>query len=116
MVVHLLCKKIQSIRLWLWFLFWIRLAHPRRPSGSQSGQEKRHDESFQAQAEELLGTDSHRTTSKRSSECWLLIGHKKMLCIIVPNRRTVSFEFFFVSSYTAAIISPQLPGSFTKLS
>ena len=27
---------------------------------------------------------------------------KNMLCIIVPNRRTVSPEFFFVSSYTTA--------------
>ena len=29
---------------------------------------------------------------------------QKMLCIIVPNRRTVSPEFFFVSSYTTAIV------------
>ena len=34
----------------------------------------------------------------------------KMLCIIVPNRPTV----LFVSSYTTAIVSPHLPGSFTK--
>ena len=40
---------------------------------------------------------------------------KKMFCIIVPNRRTVSPEFFFVSSYTTAIVSPNLPGSFTTL-
>ena len=40
---------------------------------------------------------------------------QKMLCIIVPNRRTVSPEFFFVSSYTTAIVLPHLPGSFTKL-
>ena len=30
---------------------------------------------------------------------------QKMLCIIVPNRRTVSPQFFFVSSYTTAIVS-----------
>ena len=65
--------------------------HPRRPRDSKSGPEKRCDESFQAWAEEPMGIDS---TSKRSSECWLLIGHKKMLCIIVPNRQTVSPEFF----------------------
>ena len=40
---------------------------------------------------------------------------QKMPCIIVPNRRTVSPEFFFVSSYTTAIVSPNLPGSFTTL-
>ena len=56
-----------------------RLAHPRRLRGSQSGREKRLDESFQVRAEEPLGTDSHRTISKRSSECWLLIGHKNAL-------------------------------------
>ena len=46
--------------------------------------EKRRDESFQAQAEEPLGTDSHRTISKRSSECWLLIGHKKCFVLLCP--------------------------------
>ena len=36
---------------------------------------------------------------------------QKMLCIIMPNRRTVYSEF--VSSYTTAIFSLQLPCSFT---
>ena len=58
--------------------------HPRRPRGSQSSREKRCDESFQAQAEEPLGTDSHRIISKRSSECWLLIGHKKCFVLLCP--------------------------------
>ena len=80
--------------------------HPRRPRGSQSGREKRQDESFQVRKKETLGTDSHRTISKNSSRCRFLIGHKKLLlCIIVPNRRTVPPEFFFVSSYTTAIVS-----------
>ena len=70
------------------------LAHPRRPRGSQSGRKKRRNKSFQVRAKEPLGTDSHRTISKNSSGCRLLIGHKKMLCIIVSNRRTVSPEFF----------------------
>ena len=39
------------------------------------------------------GYHSYRTISKRPSECWLPIGHKKCF-IIVPNRRTVSPEFF----------------------
>ena len=38
--------------------------HPRRPRGSQSGREKRRDESFQVPAKEPLGTDSHRTIPK----------------------------------------------------
>ena len=39
---------------------------------------------------------------------------QKMLCIIVPNRQTVS-RVLFVSSYTTGIVLPHLPGSFTKL-
>ena len=58
--------------------------HPRRPRGSQWGREKRRDESFQSWAEEPLGTDSHRTISKRSSECWLLIGHKNCFVLLCP--------------------------------
>ena len=59
--------------------------HPRRPRDSQSGREKRRDESFQVRAKEPLGTDSHLASSKNSSGWRLLIGHKKMLCIIVSN-------------------------------
>ena len=52
--------------------------HPRRPRGSQSGREKRQDESFQVWKKETLGTDSHRTISRNSSRCRFLIGHKKI--------------------------------------
>ena len=44
----------------------------------------RRDESFQARAEKPLDTDSHRTISKRSSECWLLIGDKKCFVSLCP--------------------------------
>ena len=64
--------------------------HPRRPRGSQSGREKRRGENFQVRAKEPLGTDFHQAISINSSGFWLLIGHKKCFCIIVPNRRTVS--------------------------
>ena len=87
-----------------------KLDHPRRPRGSQSGREKGRDESFHVRAKEPLGTDSHRTISKNSSGCQFLIGHKKRLCIIVPNRRTVSPEFF---SWVRT--RRLLPGSFIKL-
>ena len=76
--------------------------HPRRPRGSQSSREKRCDESFQAQAEEPLGTDSHRIISKRSSECWLLIGHKKcfvLLCPIGEQHLLSSFREFVHYGY-----------------
>ena len=68
--------------------------HPRRPRGSQSGREKSYDESFQAWVEEPLGTDSHQTISKRSSECWLLIGHKKCFVLLCPIG-----EQFLLSSF-----------------
>ena len=58
--------------------------HPRRPRGGQSGREKRRDKRFQEQAKKPLGTDSHRTISKRSSDCWLLIGHKKCFVLLCP--------------------------------
>ena len=71
-----------------------RLCHPRRPWGSQSGQVKRRDESFQAWAEDPLGTNSHRTISKRSRECCFLIGHKKCFVLLCPIG-----EQFFLSSF-----------------
>ena len=71
-------KKFDRFLLKRWKLVWLRACcHPRRSRGSQSGRVKRRHESFQAWAEEPLGTDSHRTISKRSGECWFLIGHKK---------------------------------------
>ena len=83
----------------------LRWHYPRRPRGGQSGREKRRDESFQEQAEKPLGTDSHRTISKRSSECWLL----------VPNRLTASPEFFswirtrlLLSRHRCPVHSPSL--------
>ena len=45
---------------------------------------KRRDESFQAWAEEPLGTDSHGIISKRSRECCFLIGHKKCFVLLCP--------------------------------
>ena len=85
-----------------------------RPRGSQSGQEKRRDESFRVRAKEPLGTDSHRTISKNSSGCRLLIGHKKCF-VLVPNWRTVSPEFFswvrtrrLLSRHTCPVRSPIL--------
>ena len=65
-----------------------------RTRGSQSGQVKRRDKSFQAWAEEPLGTDSHRTISKRSRECWFLIGHKKCFVLLYPIG-----EQFLLSSF-----------------
>ena len=77
-VVERICLKIKAFSEGFHFI------HPRRPRGSQSGREKRRDESFQVRAEEPLGTDSHRTISKNSSGCRLLIGHKKCFVLLCP--------------------------------
>ena len=73
--------------------------HPRRPRGRQSGREKRWDESFQVRAEEPLGTDSHRTISKNSSGCRLLIGHKKCFVLLCPIG-----EQFLLSSFREFVL------------
>ena len=65
-------------------LLHLRLFHHWRPRGSQSGRANSRDESFQAWAEEPLGTHSHRTISKWSRECWFLIGHKKCFALLYP--------------------------------
>ena len=78
--------------------------HPRKPRGGQSGREKRRDESFQTEAEKLLGTDSHWTISKQSRECWLLIGNKKCFVLLCPIGEQHLLSSF-VSAYTTAIDS-----------
>ena len=82
--------------------------HPWRPRGSQSGREKRRDESFQVRAKEPLGTDSHRTISKNSSGCRLLIGHKKcfvLLCPIGEQFLLSSFREFVHDGYCLATLA-----------
>ena len=103
----LVCNIKNSINKWM-------MVHPRRPRGSQSGREKRRDESFQAQAEEPLGTDSQRTISKPSSECWLLIGYKKcfvLLCPIGEQHLLSSFREFVHDGFW---LDHALSGSCTK--
>ena len=56
----------------------------------------------------LMGTDSHRTISKQSSECWLLIGHKKcfvLLCPISEQFLLSSFREFVHDSYYLATVT-----------
>ena len=60
---------------------------------------------IQAWAEKPPGTDSHLTISKRSSECWLLIGHKKcfvLLCSIGEQHFLNSFREFVHDGYYLA--------------
>ena len=82
--------------------------------GAVSRAEERRDKNFQARAEEPLGTDSQRTISKRSSKCWLLIGHKKCFVLLCPMG-----EEFLLSSFREFVHDGyclfRLTGSFTKL-
>ena len=90
-------------------LFVLALKHPRRPRGSQSGREKRRDESFQARAEEPLGTDSHRTISKNSSGCRLLIGQKGCFVLLCPIG-----EQFLLSSFREFVHDGYCPATLTR--
>ena len=59
-------------------------------------------------AEEPLGTDCHRTISKRSRECWFLIGHKKcfvLLCPIGEQHILSSFRGFVHNGYYLATVA-----------
>ena len=74
------------------------LHHPRRPRGSQSGQGKRRNKSFQARVEEPLGTESQRAISKRLSECWLVIAS------IGEQHLLSSLRVFVLDSFCLAIL------------
>ena len=82
--------------------------HPLQPRGSQSSWEERRHKSFQAWAEEPLGTNSHRTISKWSSKCWLLIRHKKSFELLCSIDEQFSWVLF-VSSNTTAISRHSCP-------
>ena len=70
----------------------------------------------QARAEKPLGTASHRTISKRTSKCWLLIWPKKcfvLLCPIGQQHLLSSFrEFVYV--HDGHSLDYGLSGSCTK--
>ena len=88
--------------------------HPWRPRGSQSGWEKRPDESFHYRAKEPLGTNSHRTISKNSSRCWLLIGHKKCFVLFCPIGEHISMSSFCVFVHNGYCLDHGLSSSCTK--
>ena len=88
--------------------------HPRRPRGGQLGQEKRLNESFQVRAKEPLGTDSHRTISKNSSGCRLLIGHKKCFVLLCPIGEQFLLSSFRVFVHDGYCLDHGLSGSCTK--
>ena len=85
-----------------------------RPRGGQSGLEKRRDESFFFFSEKPLGTDSHRTISNRSSEYWLLIGHKKCFVLLCPIGEQNLLSYFCEFVHDGYRLDHGLFGSCTK--
>ena len=78
-------------------------AHPRRPRGRKGGTKV-----FKYDRKSPLGTDSHRTISKNSSGCRLLIGHKKcfvLLCPIGEQFLLRSFREFVHDGYCPAALA-----------
>ena len=77
-------------------------------SASLSSLETGRDESFQVRVKEPLGTDSHRSISKNSSGCRLLIWHKKcsvLLCPIGEQFLLRSFREFVHDGYCLATLA-----------
>ena len=85
----------------------------REPRGSQLGQDKWRGESFQTLAEEPLGTDSHRTICKQSSEYWLLTGHNNTMQS--ANRFSWVRTRWLLSCHSCAVYSPSFPNQTKEL-
>ena len=109
-------KNVESVGLMLTFplLSNFLLDHPRRPRGSQSGREKGREESFQVQAKKPLGTDYHRTISKNSSGCRLLIGHKKRVVLLFPIGEQFLLRSFREFVHDGYCFDHNLSGACTK--
>ena len=90
------------------------IGHPRRPRGSQSGRQKGRDESFQVRGKEPLGTDSNLIISKNSSQCPLLIGHKKCFVLLCPIGEQFLLSSFRECVHDGYCFDHGLSGSCTK--
>ena len=76
--------------------------------GQSVGSGKKAGRKFLLRAKEPLGTDSHRTISKNSSGCRLLIGHKKCFVLLCPIGEQIllsSFPEFVHDGYCLATLA-----------
>ena len=64
--------------------------------GQSVGSGEKAGRKFSLRAKEPLGTDSHRTISKNSNGCRLLIGHKKCFVLLCPIGEHISMCSFCV--------------------
>ena len=78
--------------------------------GQSLGSGKKAGRKFLLRAKEPLGTDSHRTISKNSSGCRLLIGHKKCFVLLCPigEQFLLSSSREFVHDGYCPVRSPSL--------
>ena len=87
--------------------------HPRRPRGSQSGREKRRDESFQVGQKSPWVPTLTELFPKIQEDASSWLGTKNALYYCAQSANSFSWVLF-MSSYTTAIVSQHLPGSFTN--
>ena len=98
MVIFIPCSQAREAKgnTYVFTLCFLGILHPRRPRGSESGRrEKRRDElKFSSTSGRASGyrlsPDHFKTVKRIVAPDWA----QKMFCIIVPNRRTASPEFF----------------------
>ena len=95
-------------------LFSQATEHPRRPRGQSFGSGEKAARKFSLRAKEPLGTDSHRTISKNSSGCWLLIGHKKCFVLLCPIGEQISMSSFRVFVHDGYCLDHGLSSLCTK--
>ena len=88
--------------------------HPRRPRGQSFGSGEKAARKFSLRAKEPLGTDSHRTISKNSSGCRLLIGHKKCFVLLCPIGEQISMSSFRVFVHDGYCLDHGLSSLCTK--
>ena len=99
-----------------WFSPLLRevFVHPRRPRGSQSGREKRRDESFHYGRKSPWVPTLTGPFPKIQADAGSWLGTKNALYYCAQSANSFSWVLF-LSSYTTAIVLPHRSGSFTKL-
>ena len=82
--------------------------------GQSVGSGEKAGRKFSLRAKEPLGTDSHRTVSKNSSGCRLLIGHKKLFVLLCPIGEHISMSSFRVFVHDGYCLDHGLSSLCTK--
>ena len=105
---HLTWAKLFLVKLLRKTLAFSTLIASSETQGQSVSSGEKAGPKFSIRAEEPLGTDSHRTISKNSSGCRLLIGHKKsfvLLCPIGEQFLLSPFRKFVHDSYCLATVA-----------